>query len=246
MFRQHILPALDKIRPELAGMYCADNGREAVEPVILAGVTLLQFIDRATDVQAVGNIRMHLGWKYALGLELPYAGFHPTTLLHFRQRLIKHKKHSIIFDGLVAALQEAGLVPKRSKQRVDSTHVLAVVSAMSRLEVVRETLRLCLEMIEKQGRAGALDEWALWIERYRDCTIDWRRQTKAQLQQKMAQAGREAMALRARQVRAALERFSDGTYGACLSCEENVGYGRLKARPETPFCIACQTRREQR
>jgi len=65
-------------------------------------------------------------------------------------------------------------------------------------------------------------------------------------QQKMVQASRESLTLRAAQVRVALERFAEGTYGACVSCEENVGYARLKARPETPFCIACQTRREQR
>ena len=44
----------------------------------------------------------------------------------------------------------------------------------------------------------------------------------------------------------ALARIADGEYGACLSCEEPVGYARLKARPETPFCIACQARRERR
>ena len=65
-------------------------------------------------------------------------------------------------------------------------------------------------------------------------------------QQQMTQASREGMALRANQVRAALERFDAGTYGTCASCEENVGYARLKARPETPFCIACQTRLERR
>jgi DnaK suppressor protein len=65
-------------------------------------------------------------------------------------------------------------------------------------------------------------------------------------QQKMAQASREGLALRATQVRAALERCAEGAYGTCVSCEENVGYARLKARPETPFCIACQTRRERR
>lgn len=65
-------------------------------------------------------------------------------------------------------------------------------------------------------------------------------------QQKMAQAGREAMELRAKQVRTALERFAEGTYGTCVSCEENVGQARLKARPETPLCIACQTRLERR
>ena len=195
LFQQHILPALEKVRPELVGMYCADNGRPAVDPVMLAGVTLLQFMDRATDTQAVDNVRMHLGWKFALDTERTYEGFHPTTLVHFRQRLIRHKKGSIVFDVLLDALREAGLVRKRSKQRVDSTHVLAVVSGMSRLEVVRETMRVCLEMIEKQGMTATVDQWDVWIERYRDCTVDWRRQTKAQLQAKMAQAGRDALAL---------------------------------------------------
>ncbi len=65
-------------------------------------------------------------------------------------------------------------------------------------------------------------------------------------QQQMTQASREGVVLRGKQVRAALERHAEGSYGACVSCEENVGYARLKARPETPFCIACQTQRERR
>lgn len=65
-------------------------------------------------------------------------------------------------------------------------------------------------------------------------------------QQQMTRASRASLALRAKHVNAALERVIEGTYGACVSCEESVGYARLQARPETPFCIACQTRREQR
>ena len=65
-------------------------------------------------------------------------------------------------------------------------------------------------------------------------------------QQQMARASRDGIALRAKQVEAALERIEDGTYGACVSCEENIGYARLEAQPETPLCIACQTRRERR
>jgi len=64
-------------------------------------------------------------------------------------------------------------------------------------------------------------------------------------QQKMVEASRDGMALRARQVRAALARVAEGTYGECVSCEENVGYRRLEARPEAPFCIACQSRSER-
>jgi transposase len=195
LFREMILPALDEVRSELASMYCAENGRNCVEPVIVAGVTLLQFMDKVPDTKAIERLRLDLGWKYALGVALPYKGFDPTTLVHFRQRLVEHEKESLIFDAILGTLREAGLVRKRSKQRLDSTHVLGVVSSMSRLEVVRETLRLSLEMVEKEGMAGALPDWGVLIERYRDCTIDWRRQTKEQLGGKMAQAGQDALAL---------------------------------------------------
>jgi DnaK suppressor protein len=45
-----------------------------------------------------------------------------------------------------------------------------------------------------------------------------------------------------REVRAALERIQQNTYGTCLNCEEEIGLRRLKAVPWTPLCIACQER----
>jgi DnaK suppressor protein len=43
-----------------------------------------------------------------------------------------------------------------------------------------------------------------------------------------------------RDVRAALTRIQEGTYGTCLNCEEEIGLKRLHAVPWTPLCIACQ------
>ena len=43
----------------------------------------------------------HLGWKYALDLELPYEGFHPTVLVYFRDRLEENQAERVIFDGIV-------------------------------------------------------------------------------------------------------------------------------------------------
>jgi DnaK suppressor protein len=43
-----------------------------------------------------------------------------------------------------------------------------------------------------------------------------------------------------RQVRAALDRIADGTYGACLHCDEEISQKRLKAVPWATLCIACQ------
>jgi DnaK suppressor protein len=43
-----------------------------------------------------------------------------------------------------------------------------------------------------------------------------------------------------RNVRAALDRIEEGTYGTCVDCEEEIGIKRLNALPWTPLCIRCQ------
>jgi DnaK suppressor protein len=43
-----------------------------------------------------------------------------------------------------------------------------------------------------------------------------------------------------RNVRAALRRIDEGTFGVCLHCEEDISPKRVAAVPWTPFCIQCQ------
>jgi DnaK suppressor protein len=43
-----------------------------------------------------------------------------------------------------------------------------------------------------------------------------------------------------RNVRAALARIADGSYGACFQCEEEIGTKRLNAIPWATLCISCQ------
>jgi DnaK suppressor protein len=63
-------------------------------------------------------------------------------------------------------------------------------------------------------------------------------------QQSMAQANRRGAQRRLQQVRAALERIEEDEYGPCAQCGDPVGFARLQVRPETPFCVGCQSRRE--
>lgn len=49
---------------------------------------------------------------------------------------------------------------------------------------------------------------------------------------------RESVLLR--QVRGALARLADGSYGTCMHCEEDISPKRLNAVPWTAFCIRCQ------
>jgi len=43
-----------------------------------------------------------------------------------------------------------------------------------------------------------------------------------------------------RQVKGALARVADGSYGICMHCEEEIKPKRLDAVPWTKYCIACQ------
>jgi RNA polymerase-binding protein DksA len=44
------------------------------------------------------------------------------------------------------------------------------------------------------------------------------------------------------EIDAALERVSNGTYGTCEECGDDIGDGRLEARPVARTCIRCAWR----
>jgi DnaK suppressor protein len=68
----------------------------------------------------------------------------------------------------------------------------------------------------------------------------------AMQQQSMVQANRRTSQTRLNRIEAALRRHANDEYGLCMECEEKIGYARLNAQPEAPFCIDCQTNKETR
>ena len=61
LFGKHIYPLLVQARPQLEGCYCAQNGRPGLEPVVMMGITLLQYLEGATDREAVELVAQHQG-----------------------------------------------------------------------------------------------------------------------------------------------------------------------------------------
>ena len=104
---------------------------------------------------------------------------------------------------------------------------------VARLASSRDELRNQLRVSKDGARTVALSE-----------PIGRLTRMDALQQQAMAKANRAAYDRRLRLVEAALQAVERGEYGSCRSCEEPVGYRRLKARPETPFCLDCQEERE--
>lgn len=192
LFAKLVYPRLVQARPQLCACYCADNGRVAVEPLWLMGVSLLQFLDGLPDRAAVEMLRYHAGWNFALNRQLGDALFHPTTLVNFRDRMLEHGMDSLVFQTILEGLVEAGLVARQSRQRLDSTQIFGRVARMSRLECVRETLRLAIQELEASTAAIAKpDFWLALRERYVENKLDYRLEAKV-LTEKMSLAGADA------------------------------------------------------
>lgn len=167
----------------------------AIEPVVLLGISNLQDLDGVPDRQAVEMLRYHAGWNFALNRQLGDRVFHATTLVNFRSRLEEHEQSALGFTTILQALEEAGLVSRQSRQRLDSTPMFGRVARMSRLDCVRESLRLALQEMEgaTQPEARPIFWIGLW-ERYVESQADYRAGAET-LARKLAEAGTDAWQL---------------------------------------------------
>jgi transposase len=149
-----------------AGLF-ATQGQPAETPWRLALVLVFQFAEGLSDEQAAEAVRGRIDLKYALSLELDDPGFDASVLSEFRGRLVAGSQELYLLDAMLARLKEAGLLKARGRQRTDSTHVLAAVRALNRLEGVGETMRHALNTL-----AVAAPAWLQarlpgdWVERY--------------------------------------------------------------------------------
>jgi transposase len=132
-----------------------------------------------------------------LGLPLTDRGFHHSVLSEFRTRLIQGSMEEHILDKLLGHFQQHGLLKARGQQRTDSTHVLAAIRAMTRLECVGETLRCALNAL-----AVAAPEWtrahtpADWVDRYAPRMEDYHLpSSQAEREQLACQIGEDGRAL---------------------------------------------------
>ena len=120
------------------------RGQPAFAPWRLALITIMQFLENLPDRQASDAVRSRIDWKYALSLELTDAGFDHSVLSNFRERLTVGEQSALLLDRVIDLLKEKNLLKVRGKQRTDSTHVLAAIRVMNRLELVTETMRAAL------------------------------------------------------------------------------------------------------
>ncbi|MGK5532082.1 IS1182 family transposase [Streptomyces sp. URMC 129] len=159
------------IRDHLDGLWSDEDfaewyprdGKPGLSPAQLATVCVLQFLMELSDRQAAEAVRCRIDFKYALGMELDDPGFHHSVLTDFRDRLAEGGRADQLLDLALERIKAVGLVKERGRQRTDSTHIVAAVRDLTRLELVTEAIRAALEELAHRAPQELIglvtDDW---------------------------------------------------------------------------------------
>jgi transposase len=143
------------------------HGQPGLAPWRLVLVTILQFAEGLSDRQVADAVRSRIDWKSALHLDLGDPGFDASVLSEFRTRLREGKAETRLLDLPLAWCREKKLRKAGGKQRSDSTHVLAAVPALNRVEFVVETMRAVLNDLAVVAPDGVRSPNSPgWVERH--------------------------------------------------------------------------------
>jgi transposase len=150
-----------------ADLYPPSGRPVKVAPWRLALVVVMQYIEGLTDRQAADAVRRCIDWKYALSLELTDPGFDFTLLHDFRCRVLAHQAGQRFLDTFLAACNARGWIKARGMQRTDSTHVLAAIRTLHRLECVLEAMHYALNQLSDVAPAWVRPQVPpAWYTRY--------------------------------------------------------------------------------
>jgi len=132
---------------DFADCYSETHGRPSIPPSLLSKVLLLAFREGLSDERAMQAVRFDLRWKVALDLPIDHPGFHPTSLVRFRARLLLHGKERLVFEQSIELATELGLLDGPAEQIVDSTPMLGAAAVQDTAVLVRSAVGKLIDAV---------------------------------------------------------------------------------------------------
>jgi transposase len=202
---------------DFAECYSARWGRPSIAPSLLAKVLLLAYRNGLSDRRAMEALRFDLRWKVALDLPIDHPGFHHTSLVKFRARLLLHGKERIVFERSLELASELGLLEGPLEQIVDSTPMLGAAAIQDTVTLVRAAVRKLIDAV------GALDPRA--ARRLRKAlAFDYARPRETPAVDWQDKPAREAMLVRvAKDAQRALQTVDEADVMSADSVREAAG-----------------------
>jgi IS5 family transposase len=104
-----------------ADLFPSGRGRPSQPADVIASVLVLQSLEGLSDREATQALATDLRWKVACGLSITDAGFHPTTLTQWRNRLRRSDRPERIFDAVRDVIASTNVLANKHRRALDST-----------------------------------------------------------------------------------------------------------------------------
>ena len=151
--KDHLLRKIDaavdfnKIYDFVEDLYCPDNGRPSIDPVVLFKMTLIQHIFGIPSLRKTAEeVRMNVGYRWFIGYLLNEETPHFSTLSYnFKNRYTPETVEKI-FDWILNEINNAGYLSPETVF-VDGTHIKANANIK---KVVKKEISKAAKIYEEQ------------------------------------------------------------------------------------------------
>src|SRR5258707_2124440 len=96
-------------------------GRPSLPATRMAAVMTVQVLHDFSDRETAEAVRFDVRWKVAIGASLADAGFDPSSLVYWRNRIARSQRPHRVNDAVRKVIEETGVLRGRRRRAVDST-----------------------------------------------------------------------------------------------------------------------------
>lgn len=158
--QDHLLRKIDaaidfkRIYEFVEDLYCEDNGRPSVDPVVLFKIVLIQHIYRIPSLRrALEEVNMNLAYRWFIGYPLNEAVPHFSTVSYNFKHRFNHATVEYVFRWVLKAAAEEGYLDAEAIF-VDGTHIKASANLkkQTRKAVPKQAKRYAKELFNEVNK----------------------------------------------------------------------------------------------
>lgn len=139
------------INEEVKDVYCEDNGRPSIPPVVLYKATLVQRLKGLSDEEMERVAKYDIEIKHFLGIPIEDTSFDYSTISVFRKRLGPQRFEGL-FQKILEQIKQKGVLEDYRTQIIDSMPVLSKAALPSTTALIYSSIKRCINFIKAEDK----------------------------------------------------------------------------------------------
>jgi Transposase DDE domain/Transposase domain (DUF772) len=122
-------------------------GRPSLPATQMAAVLALQALCDYSDRETAEAVRFDVRWKVAIGASVDDAGFDPSSLVYWRNRIARSKRPHRVNDAVRRIVEQTGVLAGRRRRAVDSTILADAVATQDTVTQLVSAIRRVARLV---------------------------------------------------------------------------------------------------